>query len=52
VDHEGGFMMSKKGGDVYATNEPQGAFDTRIKFLLELHNQSVKVCVTDVSMDK
>ncbi|KAI5480596.1 26S proteasome non-atpase regulatory subunit 3 [Pseudohyphozyma bogoriensis] len=42
VDHEKGFMMSKEAGDVYATNEPQQAFDTRIKFLLELHNQSVK----------
>lgn len=43
VDHEKGFMASKETGDVYATNEPQMAFDTRIKFLLELHNQSVKV---------
>lgn len=37
-------MESKRVGDVYATNEPSIAFDTRIKFLLELHNQSVKVC--------
>ncbi|KAL8277030.1 hypothetical protein RQP46_010564 [Phenoliferia psychrophenolica] len=42
VDHEQGFMRSKEVGDVYATSEPQVAFDTRIKFLLELHNQSVK----------
>ncbi|ORY92724.1 proteasome regulatory subunit C-terminal-domain-containing protein [Leucosporidium creatinivorum] len=42
VDHEKGFMQSRETGDVYATNEPQQAFDTRIKFLLELHNQSVK----------
>ncbi|KAK4704920.1 26S proteasome regulatory subunit N3, partial [Phenoliferia sp. Uapishka_3] len=42
VDHEKGYMQSREQGDVYATNEPQGAFDTRIKFLLELHNQSVK----------
>lgn len=41
-------MQSKKLGDVYATNEPQIAFDTRIKFLLELHNQSVKVSRVDV----
>lgn len=43
VDHEKGFMQSREAGDVYATSEPQMAFDTRIKFLLELHNQSVKV---------
>lgn len=43
IDHEHGFMKSKESSDVYATNEPQVAFDTRIKFLLELHNQSVKV---------
>lgn len=42
VDHERGFMQSRDAGDVYATNEPQLAFDSRIKFLLELHNQSVK----------
>ncbi|KAM0750367.1 hypothetical protein T439DRAFT_348365 [Meredithblackwellia eburnea MCA 4105] len=42
VDHEKGYMQSKEQGDVYSTNEPQVAFDTRIKFLLELHNQSVK----------
>lgn len=36
-------MESKREGDVYATGEPMMAFDTRIKFLLELHNQSVKV---------
>lgn len=44
VREGGGWMESKRVGDVYATNEPSIAFDTRIKFLLELHNQSVKVC--------
>lgn len=43
VDHEKGYMMSREVGDVYATNEPMEAFDTRIKFLLELHQKSVKV---------
>ncbi|KAK4056870.1 26S proteasome non-ATPase regulatory subunit [Microbotryomycetes sp. JL221] len=42
IDHEKGYMQSKETGDVYQTNEPQQAFDTRIKFLLDLHNQSVK----------
>ncbi|SCV74052.1 BQ2448_6484 [Microbotryum intermedium] len=43
IDHEKGYMQSRETGDVYATNEPQLAFDTRIKFLLDLHHQSVKV---------
>lgn len=42
VDHEKGYMMSKEVGDIYATNEPMEAFDTRIKFLLDLHQKSVK----------
>ncbi|SGY46068.1 BQ5605_C001g00378 [Microbotryum silenes-dioicae] len=42
IDHEKGYMQSRETGDVYATNEPQLAFDTRIKFLLDLHHQSVK----------
>lgn len=42
VDHEHGAMRSRESGDIYATSEPQNAFDTRIRFLLDLHNQSVK----------
>jgi 26S proteasome regulatory subunit N3 len=43
VDHEKGEMRSEESGDVYATGEPVREFDRRIQFLLELHNQSVKV---------
>lgn len=43
VDHERGEMVSVEGKDVYATNEPQEQFRTRIGFCLQLHNDSVKV---------
>lgn len=43
VDHERAEMVSVEGKDVYATNEPQVQFRTRIGFCLQLHNDSVKV---------
>jgi len=42
LDHEAGTMSSKDTSDVYATREPQIAFNQRIEFCLELHNHSVK----------
>lgn len=44
LDHEKGIMMSSEMTDVYATSEPLRAFDERIKFCLNLRNESVKVC--------
>ena len=43
LDHEGAFMKSKEGGDVYATREPGEAFHERIRACLGLHDESVKV---------
>lgn len=48
VDHGKGWMESwRRGeggrGDVYETSEPREAFNKRIGFCLELHNESVKV---------
>ena len=43
LDHEKGFMMSSEVTDVYGTAEPMRAFDERIKFCLNLRNESVKV---------
>ena len=43
VDHEKGFMKSRENVDVYSTNEPQAAFNSRISFCLNIHNESVKV---------
>ncbi|OAX80335.1 hypothetical protein ACJ72_05332 [Emergomyces africanus] len=42
LDHEHGYMKSKEVGDVYATGEPGEVFHERIRFCLNLHDESVK----------
>eukprot|EP01126_Amoeba_proteus_P063279 TRINITY_DN8706_c0_g2_i8.p1 TRINITY_DN8706_c0_g2~~TRINITY_DN8706_c0_g2_i8.p1 ORF type:complete len:481 (+),score=100.59 TRINITY_DN8706_c0_g2_i8:113-1555(+) len=42
IDHVGGFMKSNDNVDVYATNEPEKAFNMRINFSLQIHNEAVK----------
>lgn len=42
IDHEAGFVQTKDITDIYSTLEPMKAFNQRIKFCLELRNQSVK----------
>lgn len=42
IDHENGFVQTKDISDIYSTLEPMKAFDQRIKFCLDLRNQSVK----------
>jgi 26S proteasome regulatory subunit N3 len=42
IDHANGWMVSKETGDVYSTNEPQIAFNSRIAFCLNMHNEAVK----------
>lgn len=42
IDHEAGYVQTKDLTDVYSTLEPMKAFHQRIKFCLELRNQSVK----------
>ncbi|TPX56637.1 hypothetical protein PhCBS80983_g04383 [Powellomyces hirtus] len=42
IDHEKGYMKSKENVDLYSTTEPQNAFNQRITFCLNLHNESVK----------
>ncbi|CAG0894497.1 unnamed protein product [Darwinula stevensoni] len=42
IDHDMGCMKSKEMADVYCTREPQVAFNQRISFCLDIHNQSVK----------
>lgn len=43
VDHAKGWMKSREAGNVYETDEPQKAFQQRIEFCMNLHNDSVKV---------
>lgn len=42
LDHANGCMLSKETGDIYSTNEPQAAFDSRIAFCLNMHNEAVR----------
>ncbi len=42
IDHSNGYLQTREVKDVYSTNEPQQAFDKRIKFCMELYNKSVK----------
>ncbi|KAK7376684.1 hypothetical protein VNO80_02098 [Phaseolus coccineus] len=41
LDHADGWMVSKETGDIYSTNEPQLAFNSRISFCLNMHNEAV-----------
>ncbi|GKD96357.1 probable 26S proteasome non-ATPase regulatory subunit 3, partial [Tanacetum coccineum] len=40
LDHANGWMVSKETGDIYSTNEPQLAFNSRIAFCLNMHNEA------------
>ncbi|CAK7329466.1 unnamed protein product [Dovyalis caffra] len=42
LDHANGWMVSKETGDIYSTNEPQIAFNSRITFCLNMHNEAVR----------
>ncbi|OMO74540.1 hypothetical protein CCACVL1_16626 [Corchorus capsularis] len=42
LDHANGSMLSKETGDIYSTNEPQMAFNSRIAFCLNMHNEAVR----------
>ena len=42
LDHANGYMLSKETGDIYSTTEPQMAFNSRIAFCLNMHNEAVR----------
>ncbi|KAI9725130.1 MAG: 26S proteasome non-ATPase regulatory subunit [Chrysothrix sp. TS-e1954] len=42
INHEKGYMETKRAGDVYATREPAEAFHERIEACLGLHDECVK----------
>lgn len=42
IDHSKKYVQSKENMDVYSTSEPQAAFHERIRFSLDIYNQSVK----------
>lgn len=49
IDHKNGWLQSKETVNVYTTNDPQGAFQRRITFCLDVHNEAVKVLSSIVS---
>ncbi len=46
MDDAAGSLFSKETTDAYSTSEPQQAFDRRIKFCLDVHNDAVTVRCT------
>ena len=42
LDHAAGTLSSVEAANVYATAEPQAAFQRRIGFLLDVHNEAVR----------
>ncbi|POM81432.1 26S proteasome non-ATPase regulatory subunit 3 [Phytophthora palmivora] len=42
IDHENGWLQLKETVNVYTTNDPQMAFQRRITFCLDVHNEAVK----------
>lgn len=42
INHTKGYMESNEVNDVYSTTAPQAEFDRRIKFCMQLNNDSVK----------
>lgn len=42
IDHEKRFVQSKETDDLYTTREPMAAYHQRIKFCMDIHDQSVK----------
>ncbi|KAF6163751.1 hypothetical protein GIB67_008585 [Kingdonia uniflora] len=52
LDHSSGCMVSKETGDIYSTNEPQSAFNSRIAFCLNMHNEAVRALRFPPKSDK
>lgn len=42
INHEEGYMQSKEKVDVYMTGEPLAQYHQRVRFCLDIRNQSVK----------
>ncbi|XP_039003242.1 26S proteasome non-ATPase regulatory subunit 3 homolog A-like [Hibiscus syriacus] len=42
LDHANGWMVSRETGDIYSTNEPTTAFQSRIDLCLNMYNKAVE----------
>ncbi|KTW27669.1 hypothetical protein T552_02109 [Pneumocystis carinii B80] len=52
LEHEKGYMQSKKIPDIYSTHEPQIAFHDRILFCLNLHSSNIKAMRFPINIHK
>lgn len=52
INHTKGYMESDEFSDVYSTTGPQDEFDRRIKFCMQLHNDSVKAMRYPMNEDR
>ena len=52
INHDEGFMQSKKLTDIYSTNDPQKMLNKRIKFCMDLHSDTVKALEYPPKEDK
>ncbi|KAG0681317.1 26S proteasome non-ATPase regulatory subunit [Pichia californica] len=52
INHSKGYMETDEISDVYSTTNPQDEFDRRIKFCMQLHNDSVKAMRYPMNEDR
>lgn len=52
INHTKGYMESDEVSYVYSTTSPQEEFDRRIKFCMQLHNDSVKAMRYPMNEDR
>lgn len=55
LDHSRGWMVSKESRDIYSTNEPRIAFNSRIALCFDIHNEAARAIVpveTDKEIEK
>lgn len=52
LDHDSQWMRSQETSDVYTSNDPQGIYNKRIKFCMDLHNDAVRALEFPPKEDK
>ena len=52
LDHDNQWMRSQETSDVYTSNDPQGIYNKRIKFCMDLHNDAVRALEFPPKEDK
>ncbi|KAI3654599.1 hypothetical protein MP228_000653 [Amoeboaphelidium protococcarum] len=52
INHQKGYVQNKENSNIYCTTEPQEAFNQRIQFCLNLHQETVKALRYDSEKNK